>query len=143
MFLCLGEPLWKFSCCWLSSSHLLMFFILFLFFSLLFNIFLYPSVEYRRGFYTPFYTFSPDHCRVIRDTFVCLPIPFLLQTLRPWVSIFLPRGIFLPYATSQHFWHRLFLSKPPWELAVLPWSLQGFILILETQTRPICIFDLQ
>ena len=50
---------------------------------------------------------------------------------------------FLPYVPSQHFWHNLLLSRPPWELAVLSWSLQGFILILETQTRPIFLFDSQ
>ena len=50
---------------------------------------------------------------------------------------------FLPYAPSQHFWHNLLLSRPSWEPAVLPWSLQGFILILKTQTRPICLFDSQ
>ena len=43
----------------------------------------------------------------------------------------------------QHFWLIPRLSRPPWEPAVLPWSLQGFILILETQTQPICLFDSQ
>ena len=50
---------------------------------------------------------------------------------------------FLPYATSQHFWHKLLLSRFPWELAVIHWNFQGFILILETQTRPICLFHSQ
>ena len=50
---------------------------------------------------------------------------------------------FLPYAPSQHFWHNLLLSRLPWEPAVIPWNLQGFILILKTQTRPICLFDSQ
>ena len=39
---------------------------------------------------------------------------------------------FLTYAPSQHFWHNLLLSRPPWEPTVLPWSLQGFMLILKT-----------
>ena len=56
---------------------------------------------------------------------------------------FLPIGIFLPYALSQHFWHNLLLSRLPWEPAVIPSNLQGFILILKTQTRPICLFDSQ
>ena len=50
---------------------------------------------------------------------------------------------FLPYAPSRYFWHNLLLSRPPWETEVPPWRLQGFILILETQTRPICLFDSQ
>ena len=54
---------------------------------------------------------------------------------------FLPTGAFLRYAASPTFYLRL--SRPPWEPAVLPWSLKGFILILETQARPICLFDSQ
>ena len=50
---------------------------------------------------------------------------------------------FLPYAPSWHFWHKLLLSRLPWELAVITWNLKGFILILKTQTRPICSFDSQ
>ena len=73
----------------LSSSHLSMFFILLLFFSLLFDIIPHPSVDYRRGFYTPFYTFSPAHRRVIRDTFIFNhSVIFLPRALRFWVGIF-------------------------------------------------------
>ena len=56
---------------------------------------------------------------------------------------FFTRRRFLPYAPSWHFWHNLLLSRPPWKLAVLPWSLKGFILIFKTQTRPICFFENQ
>ena len=56
---------------------------------------------------------------------------------------FLPTDVFLPYAPPQHFWHILLLSRLPWEPAVIPWNLQGFVLILETQIRPICLFDSQ
>ena len=56
---------------------------------------------------------------------------------------FLPTGVFYLTLLHRHFWLNLRLSRPPWEPAVLPWSLQGFILILETQTRPICLFDSQ
>ena len=63
--------------------HLLMFFILLFFFSLLLNIISHPSVGYCLGFYTPFYTFSPAHRRVIRDTFICSTILFLPRALRP------------------------------------------------------------
>ena len=46
---------------------------------------------------------------------------------------------FLPYTPSQHLWHSLLLSRLRWELAVILWNLQGFILIIETQARPICL----
>ena len=48
---------------------------------------------------------------------------------------------FLPYAPSRYFWRNLLLSRLSWELAVIPWNLKGFILILKTQTRLICLFD--
>ena len=48
---------------------------------------------------------------------------------------------FLPYAPSPTFY--LCLLRLPWEPAVLPWSLQGFMLIFKTQTRPICLLDSQ
>ena len=64
------------------------------------------SVDYHRGFYTPFYTFSPVHRRVIRNTFVCSTIPFLPRVLRPWVSIFYQQTFF----TLRSF--RTFLAQP-------------------------------
>ena len=60
---------------------------------------------------------------------------FLFHLLRALKWAFFTHSRFLPYAPSRHFWQKLFLSRPPWELAVLPWSWQGFILILKTQTR--------
>ena len=54
------------------------------------------------------------------------------------------RRFFYLTLLPPHFWLNLRLSRPPWEPAVLPWSFQGFMLmILETQTRSICLFDLQ
>ena len=79
----------------LSSSHLSMLFILLLFFSLLFDIIPHPPVDYRRGFYTPFYTFSPAHRRVIRDTFIFRPFHYLLTASAMVLSgHFLPTGVF-------------------------------------------------
>ena len=51
-------------------------------------------MDYHRGFYTPFYNFSPAHPRVIRDTFIFLTIPFFPRALRPWVGIFYPQACF-------------------------------------------------
>ena len=94
------------------------------------------------GFLHPFYTFSPAHRRVICDTFISnLSGIFLPWVLWFWMGIFLPTGIFYLTLPHQHFWLNLILSRPPQEPAVLPWSFQGFILILETQTWPICLFD--
>ena len=50
---------------------------------------------------------------------------------------------FFSYAPSPHFCRNLLLSRPPWEPAILLWSLQDFMLILETQTWPISLFDSQ
>ena len=62
---------------------------------LLFDIISHPSVDYRRGFYTPFYTFSPAHCRVICDTFIFnFSVIFLPRALRFWVGIFYPQAFF-------------------------------------------------
>ena len=121
--------------------HLSMFFILLLFFSLLFDVIPHPSVDYRQGFYTPFYTFSSAHRRVICDTFICSTILFLPRALRPWVGIFYSQAFFTLCSFTNIL--NLRLSRFPWEPAVLPWSLKGFILIFETQTQPICLFDSQ
>ena len=65
----------------------------------------------------------------------------LPRALRLWVGIFFPTGVFYLMLLHRHF--NLRLSRFPWEPVVLPWSLQGFIPILETQTRRICLFDSQ
>ena len=152
MVLCLGEPPRRFLWYWLShlifiSSLYLHFwssfcrcssFVVFLHSHFLFDIISHTSVDYL----LPFYTVSPAHCRVICNTFIFNhSVIFLPRALRFWVGPFLPTGAFLPNASSLTFYLRL--SRPPWEPAVLPWSLQGFILILKTQTRPICLFDSQ
>ena len=48
----------------------------------LFDVIPHPSVDYRRGFYIPFFTFSSAHCRLIRDTFI-LNNSILPRALRP------------------------------------------------------------
>ena len=70
-----------------------MFFTLLFFFSLLFDVIPHPSVDYHQGFYTQFYTFSPAHPRVIRNTFI-FDHSFLPQALRSWVGIFYPQAFF-------------------------------------------------
>ena len=47
------------------------------------------------GFLHPFYTFSPAHRRVIRDTFIFNhSVISLPRALRPWVGIFYPQAFF-------------------------------------------------
>ena len=76
------------------------------------------------GFLHPFYTFSPAHRRVIRDTFIFNhSITFLPRALRPWVGIFLPTGVSYLMLLHRHF--NLYLSRLPWEPAALPFNLVG------------------
>ena len=79
------------------------------------------------GFLNAFYTFSPAHHRVICNTFIFNHSGiFLPLALRFWVDAFCPQAFFT-LSSFTNIWHNLLLSRPPWELAVLPWSLQGFI----------------
>ena len=102
MVVFLGEPPVRFLCCCCSFLifilllylHLSMFFILLLFLLIAFDVIPHPSVDYRWSFYTPFYTFSPAHRRVIRDTFIFSAIPFLPRALQLWVGIFYPQALF-------------------------------------------------
>ena len=47
------------------------------------------------GFLHPFYSYSPAHRRVIRDTFIFNhSVIVLSRVLRPWVGIFYPQAFF-------------------------------------------------
>ena len=85
---------------------------------------------------------NPDYC--------WLPFLFHLpRALRFWVGIFYPQAFFtlcsFPtfLAHSQHFGTTCFYQSFTGSQQLLFWKLQGFILILKTQTRPICLFDSQ
>ena len=72
-------------------------------------------------------------------------LPFLFhlpRALRFCVGIFY-RQAFFTLRSFPKFLVNLLLSRPPWELAVLPGSFQGFMLILEMQTQPVCIYTCQ
>ena len=129
---------WSSFCCCCYSSFVDVFHSHFLF-----DIIPHPSVDYRQVF-RPILYFPPSPSQSDSRHFHFSTIPLSSYRERygfEWA--FFTHRRFLPYAPSRHFWHNLLLSRPPWEPAVLPWSLQGFILILETQTRPICLFDSQ
>ena len=79
-------------------------------------------------------------------------LPFLFHlpwVLRFWVSIFYPQAFFTLHsfptflAHSQHFGTTCFYQSFTGSQQLLFWKLQGFILILKTQTLPICLFDSQ
>ena len=121
--------------------HLLMFFIFLFFFSLLLNIISHPSVGYCRGFYTHFIlSVQPIAEWFATLSFSTIPLSFCREHYGFEWAFFTHRR-FLPYAPSPTFYLRL--SRPLWEPVVFTWSLQGLILILETQTWPICLFDSQ
>ena len=139
---CLGEPsgfLWCWSsfCCCYSS------FVDVLHSHFLFDIIPHPSVDYRQVF-RPILYFQPSPSQSDSWHFHFSTIPLSSYRERygfEWAFFTQRRS--LPYAPSQYFWHNLLLSRLLWEPAVIPWKVQGFILILETQTRTICLFDLQ
>ena len=123
----------SFSCCFsfVDVLHL----------HLLFDVILHPSVDYHWVF-TPILYFQPSPSQSDLQHFHFQQFRYLLTPSATVLSgRFLPTGVF--YLTLLHRHFNLCLSRPPLEPAVLPWSLQGFILILKTQTRSICLFDSQ
>ena len=148
MILCLGEPLRRFLWCWLLSSFCCCIFIcrcssFCCCSSHCFSTSSLTLLWTNAGVFTPHFILS------VQPIAECFAILSFVQPFRSchkrygleWAFFTYRR--FLPYAPSQNFWRNLLLSRTPREPAVLPWSLQGFILIFETQTRPICLFDSQ
>ena len=132
---------WDFCCIFilfLTFILLLMFFISFLIFTLLYRpllmffiLLLFIHIFFSTssltllwtiagGFYIPFYTFSPAHQKVIRDTFIFRPF-HLAASATVFSGHFLPTGASYLMLLHRHF--NLRLSRIHWEPAVLPWSL--------------------
>ena len=135
----LGRTSWRFLWCWFCCCSLL---VVFLHSHFLFHIIPHPSMDYRQVF-RPVLYFQPSPSQSDWRHFYSQPFRYLLTLSATILSgHFLPTGVFyfMPYLT---FWHNLLLSRLPWDPAVIPQNLQGFILILETQIRPICLFDSQ
>ena len=145
MLLYLGENPRRFLwCCFcilifdlhfLVVLHLSMFFILLLFFI---HIFFSTSSLTLPWIFTlslhPFYTLKPSPSKSDSRHFHFQPFRYLLAVSATVFSgHFLPTGAF--YLTLFTF--NLHLSRLPQGTAVLPWCLQGFILIL------ICLLDSQ
>ena len=128
--------------------HLLMFFIF-----IWFPGYFVMSPALHPGFSDPWR--SPSTLSSTPTTFYCL-LFFIYCERYGFEWAFFTHRRFLPYAPSQHFWHipnilaysRYFGTTcfyqgftGSWQF--LSWKLQGFILILETQTWTICLFDSQ
>ena len=125
---------WSSFCCCCYSS-----FVDFLHSHFLFDIIPHPAVDYRQIF-RPILYFQPSPSQSDSRHFHFSTIPSCHERYGlEWA--FFSTGVFYLMLLHRHF--NLRLSRFPWEPAVLPWSLQGFIPILETQTRPICLFDSQ
>ena len=151
---CLGEPLggfcvvvhfwccvssfificWCFSFCWCCIS-------------IWFSGYFAMSPALHSGFSDPW---RPPPALSSNLDYFWLPLLFHLPpALRFWVGIFYPQAFFtlcsFPtfLAHSQHFGTTCFYQSFTGSQQLLFWKLQGFILILKTQTRPICLFDSQ
>ena len=155
MLLWLGEPPVRFLLLFFISFlffiffvvlHLLMFFILLLFFICQFSSFTF-SFRHQplpfRGLSPGFYTHFILSAQPIAEWFATLSFSTIsLSSYRERYGFewtFFTHRHFLPCAPSPTSYQRL--SRLHWEPAVLPWSLQSFILIIfKTQTRPINLF---
>ena len=149
MVLCLGEPprsFWDVSCC---SFHFCIFISFLIFILLLFFICRCSSFTFAfrhhpspfRGLSPGFYTHYILSVQPIAEWYSHFqPFRYLLTaSATDLCGHFLLTDIF--YLTLLHRHFNLRLSRPAWEPAVLPWSLQGFILILVTKTQPICLIN--
>ena len=71
------------------------------------------------GFLHPFYSYSPAHRRVIRDTFIFNhSVIVLSRALRPWVGIFYPQAFFTLHS---------FTDISTWIYQAFPGSRQFFL----------------
>ena len=125
-------------CCCCSSLCCCSSFVDVLHSHLLYDIIPHPSVDYRWVF-TPILQFQPSPSQSDSRHFNFQSFRYLLTASATVLSgHFLATGAFYLMLIHRHFTCVL-----PGKPAVLPCSLQGFILILETQARSICLFDSQ
>ena len=120
---CLGEPpgFCDVGCCYCSLSLLFDVFLMLVvavvvLHSLLFKIIFHSSVSYLQVF-TPILYFQPSpSLRDLRHFHFNLSGPFCYSfTVSATIlsRCFLPKGVFLPYTPSQHFWHNCFYQALP------------------------------
>ena len=138
MVLCLGEPTGGFCdicCCFLFFIHCCCSFV---------AVFVMLFLHFRANLCHRHSTLASQACEGLHQLWALL---WLLSIAFAFLSTasatilsehFLPTGVFFLALLPQIFDTTCFYLP-----AVLPWSLQGLMLILETQTRLICLFDSQ
>ena len=82
-------------------------------------------------------------CLFVRYFILCVVVSWVLQTSE---SVFSFSGVFY-FTLLPHIWYKhhynLLLSRFLWELAVVPWRLQGLPLWFEIQTVPsVCLYPI-
>ena len=138
------ENLWEVFVMLVFISFLI--FILLLFFicrcsSFTFSFRHHPS-PFHGGFYTHFILSAQPIAEWFATlSFSAIPLSSYHERYRfKWA--FFTHRCFLPYAHSQHFWHNLLSSRPPWEPAVLPRSLPSFIWSSKHRPGPsVCLIN--
>ena len=137
------ENLWRFLWCWSSFCCCCSSFVVFLYSHFLFDIIPHPSVDYHQVF-RPILYFQPSPWQSDSRHFHYSTIP--LSSYRKCYGfewVFFTHRCFLPYTPSWHFGTTCFYQGFTGNRQILSWKLQGFILIFETQTWHICLFDSQ
>ena len=126
---------WSSFCCCCCSS-----FVVFLCLHFRFDIIPHPSVDYCKVFRPILYfQSSPLQSDSQHLHFSTIPLSSYHERYGFEWAFFTHRR-FLP---SRLFGKTCFYQGFAGSQQLLSWKLQGFILILKTQTRPICLFDSQ
>ena len=136
----LGRTSWRFLWCWFCCCSL---FVVFLYSHFLFDIISHSSMDYHQVF-RPILYFHPSSLQSDSQHFHFQPFRYLLTASATVLSgHFLPTGVFYLTLLPNIFGTTCFYQGFTGSRQLLSWKLQGLILILETQTRPICLFDSQ
>ena len=105
--------------------------------SLLFHVIPHPSVSYRQVF-IPILYFQPSSSqsdsRHFHFNFSWFFFHSFTASALALSGDFLPTGVFCLMLFPHFFTQNLLLSRFLWEPAVLPWSLQGFMLLILQNT---------
>ena len=119
------------------------FVVVFLYSPFLFDVIPHPSVDYRQVFRLILY-FQPSPLQSHSGHFHFSTISLSSYgKCYGFEWAFFTHMRFLPFTPSLHFGTTCFYQGFAGSRQLLSWKLQDFILILETQTRPICLFDSQ
>ena len=132
----LGRTSWRFLWCWFCCCSL---FVVFLHSHFLFDIISHSSRDYHQVFRLILY-FHPSSLQSDSQHFHFQSFRYLLTASATVLS---GHRRFWPYSPSRNFGTTCFYQGFTGSRQLLSWNSQGFMLILKTQTRPICLFDSQ